>query len=248
MTSTGSDGAALIESLTDDDLRLLAGRLREWEQAAYPMQDVSGAPVPLAGPTGRVQVSPGQTIQSQWGNTVWDQSIQCFANNGDRDTQYTAPHEGAMCFTNDLKILWVYRNGAWVEASAQIVSRVFNQMSGNWPTGANGLLIPNVAGYWSYVGSTQQFTFLRAGLYLMSFGIMIGNTNAGSYLNTYLNPIANNVQNITVGVGVGGAIRIAATWSIVAAANATATVVCNNAGAGSGISQTGTISYLGPVL
>jgi hypothetical protein len=65
--------------------------------------------------TGRIVVAPGQTIDAVgWGQPVWDQSVQCFDSPADRDNQYAAPHDGAVCFTADTGTLWVRRSGVWV--------------------------------------------------------------------------------------------------------------------------------------
>lgn len=62
--------------------------------------------------TGRIQVSPGQTISSaSWGNLVWDQSFNCFDNAAARDAQWPSPHDGSVCWLEDSLTLWVYRGG-----------------------------------------------------------------------------------------------------------------------------------------
>lgn len=54
--------------------------------------------------TGRKQVAPGQVIQSaEWGNPVWDQSVQCFANAADRANQWPQPHAGAVWYLADTR-------------------------------------------------------------------------------------------------------------------------------------------------
>jgi streptogramin lyase len=50
---------------------------------------------------GRKTVAPRQTITSQWGNWVWDQSIQSFADKAARTTQFPAPQLGATCVLDD---------------------------------------------------------------------------------------------------------------------------------------------------
>jgi hypothetical protein len=62
---------------------------------------------------GRVQVSPGQVVSSLTDNQRWDQSIQRFDTTADRDAQFPAPHQGAMCFVADVARWYGYRNGAW---------------------------------------------------------------------------------------------------------------------------------------
>lgn len=68
---------------------------------------------------GRVRVGPGQGIASDWGNAVWDQSVQTFANAADRTNQYPNPTEGSMSYLEDRKLLYVYRSGAWQPVGPQ---------------------------------------------------------------------------------------------------------------------------------
>lgn len=64
--------------------------------------------------TGRKQVAPRTTIASQWGNEVWDQSIQTFATITDRDTQFPAPKKGACCMLDSHSgILMRYDGTGW---------------------------------------------------------------------------------------------------------------------------------------
>lgn len=62
---------------------------------------------------GYQQVSPGQTVQSTWGNTVWNQTLNRFASAADRDAQWPAPPNGAICYLADLGLVYVRRSGAW---------------------------------------------------------------------------------------------------------------------------------------
>jgi hypothetical protein len=112
----------MTTALTDADLDALIARLQEratQTAADDPTKNMAGLTLdqimPLA-TQGRVQVSPGQVIASSWGNMVWDQSVNTFANNADRDTQWTAPKDGALAYTADTKTLWLRRGGAWVVA------------------------------------------------------------------------------------------------------------------------------------
>jgi hypothetical protein len=63
--------------------------------------------------TGRRQVAPGQVIASDWGNVVWDQSVQTFATAADRTTQFPAPKAGATSWLDDVKQLQTYTGTAW---------------------------------------------------------------------------------------------------------------------------------------
>jgi len=50
---------------------------------------------------GRKTVAPRQTIQSQWGNWVWDQSVQSFTDRIQRASQFPAPTKGAPTSLDD---------------------------------------------------------------------------------------------------------------------------------------------------
>jgi hypothetical protein len=67
----------------------------------------------LPNPPGHQVVAPGQVIGSAWGNAAWDQSVNRFASAPDRDNQWTAPPNGALCYTLDTGALWIRRAGAW---------------------------------------------------------------------------------------------------------------------------------------
>jgi hypothetical protein len=76
--------------------------------------------------TGRITVAPGQVVASDWGNKAWDHTVQCFASTADRDTQYPAPHDGAMSFTEAEKAFWVRQGGAWVRMTAANATRLWS--------------------------------------------------------------------------------------------------------------------------
>jgi len=79
------------------------------------MTDTRDTVTPLA--TGRVTVSPYQDILSSWGNTVFDQTVNQFASVTDRDSQWTSPPNGAVCYTAGEAQLWVRKAGAWAALS-----------------------------------------------------------------------------------------------------------------------------------
>ena len=70
--------------------------------------------------TGRKTVAPGQVVASDWGNTVWDQSVQQFDSAAVRDTQFPAPLDGAMCYLADIKQIQVRVSGAWKVAGSDV--------------------------------------------------------------------------------------------------------------------------------
>lgn len=66
--------------------------------------------------TGRKTVAPGQVVASDWGNTVWDQSVQQFASAADRSTQFPAPKKGAMSWLDDKARPEWWDGTAWIPA------------------------------------------------------------------------------------------------------------------------------------
>lgn len=105
----------LVQALLDDPdfLDMFRGALRATQER--PVFNMAGDRIDLlAAATGRVQVSPGQTISSaSWGNPVWDQSVNCFASAADRDAQWPAPHDGSICWQADTNTFWARRAGVW---------------------------------------------------------------------------------------------------------------------------------------
>lgn len=65
--------------------------------------------------TGRIQVAPGQTVASSWGNLVWDQSVQQFASAADRDNQIPSASRtpGMTVWLDDTKRLTTWTGTAW---------------------------------------------------------------------------------------------------------------------------------------
>ena len=115
MTDTDTKAELVAQLLADPDF-LDTLRTATRARAERPFFNMAGERVgvsPLVA-TGRVQVSPGQTISSaSWGNPIWDQSINVFADAPSRDSQWPTPHEGSECHTLDTGSPWVYRSGAW---------------------------------------------------------------------------------------------------------------------------------------
>jgi hypothetical protein len=71
-------------------------------------------------PTGRIQIAPPSDpgapfpIRSQeWGNVLWDQSVNVFADPTERNAQWAQPHEGAMSYLLSTQQVSVFANGAW---------------------------------------------------------------------------------------------------------------------------------------
>lgn len=75
--------------------------------------------------TGRKTVVVGQVIDPvAWGNPLWDQSVQQFASDADRTTQFpTAQRKlGAVTWLDDVKRLEVWDGTAWVRLDGGVPS------------------------------------------------------------------------------------------------------------------------------
>jgi hypothetical protein len=69
---------------------------------------------------GRIQIPPPSDpgapfpLRSQeWGNVLWDQSVNVFADPAERTAQWALPHEGAMSYLLSTQQVSVFANGAW---------------------------------------------------------------------------------------------------------------------------------------
>ena len=71
-------------------------------------------PLVIPNPAGHQVVAPGQTVASDWGNHVWDQSTNIFASTADRDAQWATPPDGARAYTRDIGMAWIRQGGVWV--------------------------------------------------------------------------------------------------------------------------------------
>ena len=86
----------------------------------------------IPNPPGEQTVAPGEPVASDWGNTVWSQSVQRFDSTADRDAQLAAPDDGQLCYTIAEKTWWGRRDGAWIALDGPVDSQV-----GSTPTPTN---------------------------------------------------------------------------------------------------------------
>ena len=148
--------------------------------------------------TGRKTVAPGQTIASQWGNLVWDQSIQDFASGPDRTTQFPTPKPGNATWLEDIKALHVWDGTRWLAVmaalpplQAPLVQRASTTVT---TTGAGGFGITFPAAF------TNTPTVVATD----------GNSTA-SFLNVY-----GTIPGNTSPTAWGGVVRAAQNGSVVA--------------------------------
>ena len=83
-----------------------------------PLTNALGEEIGQTAAAGRVTVNPDDVIQSTWGNLTYNQSVNVFLSVTDRDTQWTAPADGAVCYTQAETALWFRRAGAWVPVAS----------------------------------------------------------------------------------------------------------------------------------
>jgi hypothetical protein len=190
--------------------------------------------------TGRKTVAPGQVVASDWGNTVWDQSVQTFASAADRATQFPAPKAGAVTWLDDVKRIEVFNGTAWADlpggryASVTVATQV-QAGAGIWFT-ANQVTLTNVPAGAVITGSATTVAGLGAAG-LTQWGYEVGGAPYGpnvthrhdtanvSYLVTFpLVPyVVPSTSNVTVAVkecgnGVGASANpgsILSVWRIV---------------------------------
>ena len=130
---------------------------------------------------GRQQVSPGQTIQSaQWGNPVWDQSVQAFENAADRDNQFPAPQEGAVCYLADVDGWTGFQNGRWVGlfgTSGRQESTAYTRWDGSLiPNAQGGVPAPvSALGNWDRIPNISTVRALKPGIFSISHSVVGSN-------------------------------------------------------------------------
>lgn len=133
--------------------------------------------------TGRKQVAPRQTIASQWGNWVWDQSIQTFATLNDRNTQFPSPPRGACCAIDDHPgMLFMWDGARWMTEVAANVAVTTN--------GFGSAVVPLAFPFG--VRPTVQFT-VEAAAPPYDFFATIDQTNtASTQLTALIRAMSNN--------------------------------------------------------
>jgi hypothetical protein len=135
-----TDTATSIEALA----REVAEYLRAHRPDLPALRNEAGE---LVGPgqlaTGRLSVNPGDEIQSVWGNTTFDQTMQCYASAADRDAQWAAPHDGALAYTVDTGTGWLRKAGAWVGFTSRYPSTVARSTALTLPaTASTWVIVP----------------------------------------------------------------------------------------------------------
>lgn len=76
-------------------------------------------------------VVDGNIILASWGNEVRDRSCQVFATAAERNSQWAAPPNGAICVTLDTNTLWRRVAGAWA-AQSPLQSLWGNTLAGTY--------------------------------------------------------------------------------------------------------------------
>jgi hypothetical protein len=104
-----------MPTAADVDLDVLLDRLlaRAAEREPPPLVNAAGEEVNPLAPAGRVTVHPNDLIASTWGNLVYGQSVNAFASTADRDAQWPAPADGAVCYTVAELTFWCRASGVW---------------------------------------------------------------------------------------------------------------------------------------
>jgi C1q domain len=182
----------LADELVSDPGVLLALR-QAITRKDGPVRNMAGVDILAAAVTGRVVVSPGQTISSSaWGNPVWDQSVNVFASAADRDTQWPTPHDGAVCYTLDTRNLWLRRAGAWGAFGMPHACRVGRSNAYAMPATANQIVYPFPFDSVIYNAeslfnpATFLYTCPLAGIYQVNMQMSVITTAAGQNAGCHL--------------------------------------------------------------
>jgi len=166
----------------------------------------------MTSPTGRKVVAPGQTITSEWGNAVWDQSVNVFTSPADRDSQWPSPHDGAMAYTTDSKSYWHRVGGQWLQARTELTFGW--NVAGQSGFGQTPIAISGLTGSITFAAARRVrcvVTFLaqKGGADLAS----------GAVSQILLNGSAIQQQNVDIGVNQIHAITMEARTTLAAGIN-----------------------------
>jgi hypothetical protein len=95
-------------------IAILSQSLAQLRARAGLSPSFTAEPLAAGAPVGHLVVAPGQTVASNWGNALWDQSVNAFASAADRDNQWPAPPAAAMAYTQDTRTLWQFDGTSWL--------------------------------------------------------------------------------------------------------------------------------------
>jgi hypothetical protein len=181
--------------MTDTDLSIetlaqqVAEYLRSHRRTVELRNEAGQLVVPGQQATGRLVVNPGDEIQSVWGNTTYDQTMQVYASVTDRDSQWTAPHDGALAYTIDTQSAWLRRAGAWVlivpPRYASIVSRTTamntSATAGTWTMVVCNSVVADPGNLYSTTNGV--YTCPVSGFYQINAHVGFAGGSSGQYFN-----------------------------------------------------------------
>ena len=221
MTATDLDLDALLDALLE---RAVA------RAEARPLINVAGQEVGAPGvQAGRLQVNPGDTIQSAWGNATYDQSVQQYATVADRTAQWPTPADGALSYTVDQALLWLRRQGAWTALSPVAASAPAGAVtiSGLTPIPLGSPTYDTLAGF-----STAAYTVRMAGFYLAMMRLTIASVPAsnGPAMRIQRNTVDLLTLNLFNGASVASTLTGSAAEVVQLAVGDSIRMACGNTG------------------
>jgi hypothetical protein len=140
--------------------------------------------------TGRITVKAGDVVASTWGNTTFDQTVECFDSTSGRDTQWPTPHDGATCYTVDTGTLWLRQAGVWVlAAAAPIRARAYLSTAQGCVGSAFQIITFNAFDFGATYFAGGVFTVPTGGGgdYLITAGVMYDAATTRAGINIYVN-------------------------------------------------------------
>jgi hypothetical protein len=129
-------------------------------------------------------VVAGNTIESAWGNSIRDRTVQRYATAAARTTAHPSPTEGDLSYLQDSNSLWYHNGTAWVPVGSQDVFGGVEQdaavtVSGTTTVATLNLSIPAHWLSWACF-ATASFRVTPIGTATVSAFIRIDGTNTQS--------------------------------------------------------------------
>jgi hypothetical protein len=133
--------------------------------------------------TKTVDVAAGQKVASTWGNEIRTRTVQVFATVAERDAQWPAPPQGALCVTIDANVMWRAVATGWSRLTP--VSGIAAGPGGNYPVNADFISVPFAADK-----GPRVLSFVYNGLVTSQAGqaLDIAAQFAGTSVATYRHP------------------------------------------------------------
>lgn len=127
-------------------------------------------------------------IEPAWGNEIRDRTRQVFDTEGQRDSEWPAPPNGAECVTLDTGTTWSHLAGTWVATSHSVATTSAAEVP--IYSGGSAATMPNVtipaAGNYLCIGTAGVINRATSGFGQIVLQLYINNVTLGAQVEAWL--------------------------------------------------------------